>query len=377
MTAVSPHDARGFFSPHMIRADPLRECPLSRIARAVPLATALCRTMPVDVTSKHSAADLARETEPMLQPTSNRFVFDGVRHRDLWELYELAQANFWTANEFDPQDDLPHWDKLSEDERNFILVVLSFFAASDGVVTENLCENFAVEVQWVEARFFYGFQIAMENIHSETYGLLLSTYCQDEAKRAKYFNAIETAGCVQRKAQWAMRWITEGSFAERLLAFACVEGIFFSGSFCAIFWLKKKGIMPGLTFTNELISRDEHLHCRFACALYNKLEQPLPLESVHAMIRDAVAIEQEFCREALKVPLIGMNAQQMSAHIEFIADRLLLLLGLEPLFRTANPFQWQELQSLTGKTNFFEKRNSDYQKTGVLSSRAYGEDDDF
>ena len=261
------------------------------------------------------------------------------------------------------------WEKLNADEKHFISHILAFFAASDGIVNENLCERFASEVQLPEARCFYGFQIAMENIHSETYSLLIDTYIKDAAQRAHLFNAIDTVPCVQQKAEWALRWISESKrFAERLVAFAVVEGIFFSGSFCAIFWLKKRGLMPGLTFSNELISRDEGMHCDFACLLYSMLDQPLPEETVQEIVGDAVKHEKEFICEALSVDLIGMNSRMMAQYIEFVADRLLVALNVPKLYNTANPFDWMELISLQGKTNFFEKRVGEYQKAGVMSS---------
>jgi len=267
------------------------------------------------------------------------------------------------------QQDVNDWATLNKDERHFISHILAFFAASDGIVNENLCERFASEVQLPEARCFYGFQIAMENIHSETYSLLIDTLIKDSTEKAMLFNAIETVPCVQKKANWALRWIGESKcFAERLVAFAVVEGIFFSGSFCSIFWMKKRGKMPGLTFSNELISRDEGMHCDFACLLYSMLDQKLPEETVQGIIADAVNHEKEFVTEALPVALIGMNATTMSLYIEFVADRLLQALGCEKLYNVANPFDWMELISLQGKTNFFEKRVGEYQKSGVMES---------
>jgi len=298
-----------------------------------------------------------------------RFVLFPLKHPQVWEMYKKAEASFWTAEEIDLAHDMTDWEKLNDDERHFVSHVLAFFAASDGIVNENLCERFASEVQWPEARCFYGFQIAMENIHSETYSLLIDTYIKDAEKRSHLFNAIETVPCVKKKADWALRWITESTrFAERLIAFAVVEGIFFSGSFCAIFWLKKRGLMPGLTFSNELISRDEGMHCDFACLLYSMLEKKLPAETVQEIVRDAVAHEKEFITEALSVDLIGMNSRMMSQYIEFVADRLLVALGVPKLYNATNPFDWMELISLQGKTNFFEKRVSEYQKAGVMSS---------
>jgi len=307
--------------------------------------------------------------EPMLQPNPSRFVIFPIKHHDMWVMYKKAEASFWTAEEVDLANDLNDWEKLTENEQHFIKHVLAFFAASDGIVNENLIERFSSEVQYPEARFFYGFQIMIENIHSEMYSLLIDTYVRDPAEKDKLFNAIETVPCVQKKAEWALRWITESRrFAERLVAFAVVEGIFFSGSFCAIFWLKKRGLMPGLTFSNELISRDEGMHCDFACLLYNQLEHQLSDDELYAIVGDAVAHEKEFVCEALDVALIGMNAELMSQYIEFCADRLLVALGAPKLYGTQNPFDWMELISLQGKTNFFERRVGEYQKAGVMAS---------
>lgn len=304
--------------------------------------------------------------EPILQKNENRFVLFPIEHHDIWDFYKKAEASFWTAEEIDLSQDLKDWEKLNEGERHFISHVLAFFAASDGIVNENLAENFVAEVQYTEAKFFYGFQIAIENIHSETYSLLIDTYIKDSQERDKLFNAIETVPCVKKKAKWALRWISKGSFVERLLAFAAVEGIFFSGSFCAIFWLKKRGLMPGLSFSNELISRDEGLHCDFACLLYTKhIKNQLPEEKVQEIIIDAVAIEKEFVTDALPVDLIGMNANLMNQYIEFVADRLLLELGCSKVYNATNPFDFMEMISLQGKTNFFEKRVAEYQKAGV------------
>ena len=268
---------------------------------------------------------------------------------------------------------------MNDDERHFIKHVLAFFAASDGIVNENLAENFVSEVQYTEAKFFYGFQIAMENIHSETYSLLIDSYIKDSAEKSRLFNAIETMDCVKKKADWALRWIDEGNFAERLIAFAAVEGIFFSGSFCSIFWLKKRGLMPGLSFSNELISRDEGLHCDFACLLYNNhLNHKLSEEVVTGIILDAVKIEKEFILEALPVRLIGMNSESMSQYIEFVADRLLMELGCKKVFNVSNPFDFMDMISIQGKTNFFEKRVGEYQKAGVLGGdQTFSVDEDF
>jgi ribonucleoside-diphosphate reductase beta chain len=274
-------------------------------------------------------------------------------------------------------------DKLNDDERYFVKHILAFFAASDGIVNENLAENFVAEVQYTEAKFFYGFQIMMENIHSETYSLLIDTYIKDDAEKDKLFNAIETMDCVKKKAEWALDWIENGSFAERIVPFAAVEGIFFSGSFCSIFWLKKRGLMPGLSFSNELISRDEGMHCDFACLLYNDhIVNKLPNKTLRKIIIDAVEIEKEFICESLPVRLIGMNSDLMSQYIEFVADRLLVELGTDKEYNVSNPFDFMDMISLQGKTNFFEKRVGEYQKAGVLnksdeSSKSFSLDADF
>ena len=308
--------------------------------------------------------------EPILQDNPNRFVLFPIEHDDIWDFYKKSQAAIWTAEEIDLSQDLTDWENLKDDEKHFIKHVLAFFAASDGIVNENLAENFVNDVQYTEAKFFYGFQIMMENIHSETYSLLIDTYIKDKKEKDYLFNAIETMDCVKKKAEWALRWIDNGSFQERLIAFAAVEGIFFSGSFCSIFWLKKRGLMPGLTFSNELISRDEGMHCDFACLLYNnhiieKLDKTLATN----IIKDAVVIEKEFVSDALPVRLIGMNAEEMCEYIEFCADRLLVSLGLERVYKASNPFPWMDMISLQGKTNFFEKRVGDYRKAGVMSER--------
>jgi len=297
--------------------------------------------------------------EPILKENPNRFVLFPIEHSDIWEMYKKQEASIWTAEELDLSPDLVDWDsKLNDDERFFIKHVLAFFAASDGIVNENLAENFLSEVQYTEAKFFYGFQIMMENIHSETYSLLIDTYIKDTKEKNYLFNAIETFEPVKKKAEWAMRWIDNGSYAERLVSFAAVEGIFFSGSFCSIFWLKKRGLMPGLTFSNELISRDEGLHCDFACMLYNNhLVNKLPKEQVQKIIADAVEIEKEFVTESLPVRLIGMNSDLMSQYIEFVADRLLTELGNDKIYNASNPFDFMDMINLQGKTNFFEKKS--------------------
>lgn len=306
--------------------------------------------------------------EPLLAEDPLRFVLFPIKHHDIWEMYKKHEASFWTAEEIDLSQDLKDWENLSDGERHFISHVLAFFAASDGIVNENLAVNFLSQVQYAEAKCFYGFQIMMENIHSETYSLLIDTYIKNPQEKDRMLRAIDTIDCVQKKAEWAMRWITNGSFVERLLAFAAVEGIFFSGSFCSIFWLKKRGLMPGLSFSNELISRDEGLHRDFACLLYTQhINHKLPQESVYEMIRDAVRIEQEFVTDALPVSLIGMNADLMNQYIEFVADHLLVSLGLQKVYNSANPFDFMDMISLQGKTNFFEKRVGEYQKAGVMA----------
>lgn len=320
--------------------------------------------------------------EPILEENKNRFVLFPIQHDDIWQFYKRAEASFWTAEEIDLGADLIDWDmKLNDDERYFIKHVLAFFAASDGIVNENLAENFLSEVQYTEAKFFYGFQVAMENIHSETYSLLIDTYIKDSADKAYLFNAIDTMDCVRKKADWALRWIDQGSFAERLVAFAAVEGIFFSGSFCSIFWLKKRGLMPGLSFSNELISRDEGLHCDFACLLYNNhVVNKMSKEDVRKIIVDAVDIEKEFIIDALPVRLIGMNSDMMTQYIEFVADRLLVELGNEKVYNVTNPFDFMDMISIQGKTNFFEKRVGEYQKAGVMNNdkgNAFTMDEEF
>tara|TARA_B100000900_G_scaffold412611_1_gene434767 strand:- start:618 stop:1613 length:996 start_codon:yes stop_codon:yes gene_type:complete len=309
------------------------------------------------------------KSEPILKENNNRFVLFPIEHDDIWSYYKKAEASFWTAEEIDLGQDLKDWATLTRDEKHFIKHVLAFFAASDGIVNENLAENFVSEVQYTEAKFFYGFQIAIENIHSETYSLLIDTYVKDVKEKDGLFNALETMDCVKKKGDWALRWIDEGNFAERLVAFAAVEGIFFSGSFCSIFWLKKRGLMPGLTFSNELISRDEGLHCDFACLLYNNhLNNKLSEDAIQTIISDAVTIEKEFVTDALPVRLIGMNAELMCQYIEFVADRLLTELNCSKMYHSTNPFDFMEMISLQGKTNFFEKRVGEYQKAGVLNS---------
>jgi len=323
--------------------------------------------------------------EPLLKENKNRFVLFPIQHDDIWQYYKKAEASFWTAEEIDLHQDLTDWtEKLNDDERYFIKHILAFFAASDGIVNENLAENFVNEVQYTEAKFFYGFQIMMENIHSETYSLLIDTYIKDPKEADKLFNAIETFDAIKKKAEWALRWIDSPSFAERLIAFAAVEGIFFSGSFCSIFWLKKRGIMPGLTFSNELISRDEGLHCDFAVHLHNEhLNVGVSKERIREIILDALDIEREFITESLPVRLIGMNSDLMAQYLEFVTDRLLVELNCEKEFNSTNPFDFMEMISLQGKTNFFEKRVGEYQKAGVMkegddaNAHKFSLDEDF
>ncbi len=319
--------------------------------------------------------------EPILTENEGRFVLFPIEHHEIWKMYKQAEASFWTAEEVDLAQDLQDWERLTDNERHFIKHVLAFFAASDGIVNENLVLNFMREVQIPEARCFYGFQVAIENIHAEMYSLLIDTYIKDGAEKNYLFNALSNLDCVSKKGRWALRWIENApSFAHRLIAFAAVEGIFFSGSFCAIFWLKKRGLMPGLTFSNELISRDEGLHCDFACLIYAMLERKLDPKEVQAIITEAVTFEKEFVTDALPVNLIGMNAELMAQYIEYVADRLLLSLGNEKVYFTENPFPWMDMISLQGKTNFFEKRVGEYQKAGVTSDREkqiFAMDEDF
>ena len=317
--------------------------------------------------------------EPILKENKDRFVIFPIKHHDLWEWYKKCEASFWTAEELDLHQDLTDWStKLNDDERYFVKHILAFFAASDGIVNENLAENFVNEVQYSEAKFFYGFQIMMENIHSETYSLLIDTYVKDDAEKDKLFNAIEVFPAIKKKADWALKWIESDSFAERLIAFAAVEGIFFSGAFCSIFWLKKRGLMPGLTFSNELISRDEGVHCDFAVHLHNNhLVNKVPKERIKEIITNALDIEKEFITESLPVSLIGMNAKLMTQYLEFVTDRLLVELQCEKIYNVTNPFDFMDMISLQGKTNFFEKRVSEYQKAGVLNNDTRSEEISF
>lgn len=310
----------------------------------------------------------------------DRLVLYPIVHGDLFMMYKQALASFWTTEEVDLAQDENDWHKLTTNERLFIETILAFFAASDGIVLENLATRFLEDVPMAEARCFYGFQIAMENIHSEMYSLLIDTYVKDLTRKNELLNAHKDMECVKSKANWALQWMsTDNNFAERLVAFACVEGIFFSGSFCAIFWLKKRGLMPGLTFSNELISRDEGLHCDFACVLYKKLLVKLDQTVIHSIVRQAVECEQTFLCDALPVTLIGMSSQLMMQYIQFVADRLCVSLGYEGLYQTKNPFDWMELISLQGKTNFFEKRVGEYQKANVIekTSKVLSLESDF
>lgn len=317
--------------------------------------------------------------EHILEENKSRFVMFPIKYNDIWEMYKTAEHSFWTAEEIDLAQDLTDWnDKLNDDEKHYIKNVLAFFAASDGIVNENLAENFLKEVQYAEAKSFYGFQISMENIHSETYSLLIDTYIKDDKEKDHLFNAIDTVPSVKKKADWALKWIESDSFAERLIAFAAVEGIFFSGSFCSIFWLKKRGLMPGLAFSNELISRDEGLHCEFACLLHNKyIQNKVSTDRITQIITEAVEIEKEFVTDSLPVSLIGMNAKLMQQYIEFVADYWLVALGCKKFYNSVNPFDFMDMLSLQNKGNFFEKRVSEYQKPKDREIDFSSFDDDF
>ena len=318
---------------------------------------------------------MKNNTEPLLKENDNRYVMFPIVDQDIWKMYKKQEDLFWRAEEVDLSKDLKHWEILNEDEKNFISMILAFFAASDGIVLENLGMRFMSEVQLSEARAFYGLQIAMENIHSIMYSTLIDTYIKDSEQKNKLFNALNEFECIKKKGHWAIKWINDkrSNFATRLVAFACVEGIFFSGAFCAIYWLKKRGLMPGLTFSNELISRDEALHTEFAVLLHNKLDKPLKKQKIHEIIREAVEIETEFINEALCCRLIGMNQHLMKQYIEFVADRLSLQLGGDKIYESQNPFDWMEIISIEGKTNFFEKRTSDYS----LATKITNNDDAF
>jgi ribonucleotide reductase beta subunit family protein with ferritin-like domain len=313
--------------------------------------------------------------EPLLQEDDNRYVMFPIKDQDIWKMYKKQEDLFWRAEEIDLSKDMKHWESLTSDERYFVSMILAFFAASDGIVLENLGMRFMSEIQLSEARAFYGLQIAMENIHSITYSTLIDTYIKDKEEKMRLFNALHEYPCIKKKGEWAIKWINDkrSNFATRLVAFACVEGIFFSGAFCAIFWLKKRGLMPGLTFSNELISRDEALHTEFAVLLHNKLERPLKKQRIHEIIRESVEIETEFINEALSCRLIGMNQMLMQQYIEFVADRLSVQLGGDKIYESKNPFDWMEIISIEGKTNFFEKRTGEYS----LATKVENKDDAF
>ncbi|KAJ3483296.1 hypothetical protein NLG97_g7337 [Lecanicillium saksenae] len=352
-------------------ADASLETTSTDIVAQKPIAIAAKKDAKDDTPAVAAGIKPEEADEPLLQENPQRFVLFPIKYHEIWQMYKKAEASFWTAEEIDLSKDLHDWNnRLNADEQYFISHILAFFAASDGIVNENLVERFSGEVQIPEARCFYGFQIMMENIHSETYSLLIDTYIKEQAQRTYLFNAIDTIPCIRKKADWALRWISdkESTFAQRLVAFAAVEGIFFSGAFASIFWLKKRGLMPGLTFSNELISRDEGLHTDFACLLHSHLNNRASKEVINTIITDAVTIEKEFLTEALPCALLGMNATLMQQYIEFVADRLLVALGNEKVYKSTNPFDFMENISLGGKTNFFEKRVGEYQKAGVMAS---------
>jgi len=319
------------------------------------------------------------QNEPLLTPDDKRFVMFPIKYDDIWDMYKKQVDCFWRPEEIDLTKDISDWERLDDNEKYFISMILAFFAASDGIVLENLAVRFMSDVQISEARAFYGFQIAMENIHSNTYSLLIETYIKESLEEDKLFNAIENFHCIKKKSDWAQKWINDNrsSFATRLVAFACIEGIFFSGAFCSIFWLKKRGLMPGLTFSNELISRDEALHCEFAILLYSKLNKKVDKSRVYEIIKDAVEIETEFICEALSCRLIGMNSTMMTQYIKFVADRLCLQLGYKKIYNVTNPFDFMELISLESKTNFFEKRNDSYALANKTNTNAFEFSEDF
>lgn len=319
-------------------------------------------------------------TEMLLQKNKSRYVLFPIVHHDIFEMYKKAESTFWRADEIDLAKDMSDWEQLNENEKKFIKNVIGFFAGSDGIVMENLAQRFLKEIEIPEIRNFYSYQIYNEAVHSLTYSLLIDTYVRDKEEKNKILNSIQTIPCVSQKAQWAQQWIenNEVSFATRLVGFAIVEGIFFSGSFCAIYWLKKRGLMPGLTFSNELISKDEGLHCEFATLLYSKIQNRIPQEQIHYMICGAVDIEKEFVCDSIPVRLLGMNADSMCQYIEFVADRLLAQLGYEKFYRVENPFDWMELISLRPKSNFFEVRVGEYVKSNVNEkSEQFELSDDF
>jgi ribonucleotide reductase beta subunit family protein with ferritin-like domain len=317
-------------------------------------------------------------SEPLCIDSGNRFVLFPIQNQEIWAMYKKHVASFWTAEEIDLNSDHTDWANLNSNERHFIKYVLAFFAASDGIVLENLTSHFINDVKLAEARCFYGFQAAMENIHSETYSLLIDTYIKDEKEKSNLLDAMNNIECIKKKADWALKWMSKSSaFVQRLVAFACVEGIFFSGSFCSLFWLKKRGLMPGLTFSNELISRDEGLHTDFACLLYTLCKNKMDDLTVHHIIKSAVKSEKEFICDSLPVDLIGMNSTLMAQYIEFVADRLCHALGHPKIFNATNPFDWMEMISLQGKTNFFERRVGEYAKAGVMSGLKDDTEDKF
>jgi ribonucleotide reductase beta subunit family protein with ferritin-like domain len=317
--------------------------------------------------------------EPLLTPDDNRFVMFPIKHDDIWKMYKKQVDCFWRTEEIDLSKDLDNWNSLDAGEKFFISMILAFFAASDGIVLENLASRFMGDVQLSEARAFYGFQIAMENIHSETYSLLIETYIKDREEKDKLFNAISYFPCIKKKSDWAQKWINDNrsSFATRLVAFACIEGIFFSGAFCSIYWLKKRGLMPGLTFSNELISRDEALHCEFAILLYSKLNKKIDKNRIHEIIKEAVEIETEFICDALPCKLIGMNSDLMTQYIKFVADRLSVQLGYKKIYNVANPFSFMDMISLEGKTNFFERKVSEYSLSNKQTDNCFEINEDF
>ena len=328
--------------------------------------------------------EFLEEAEPMLLPTLNRFTVFPIEHENLWNLYKKAQMSNWTAEEIDFSKDMDDWNGLSDNEKHFIKYILAFFAGSDGIVFENLNNNFASEVQYTEARSFYAYQEHNEMVHGETYSKLIDKYIKSSSEKKQLFEAIQTIPCIEKKARWAMKWFdNKRPFAERLLAFACVEGIFFSGSFCAIFWLKKRGLLPGLCFSNELISRDEGMHQEFAVELFNMLKNRPSRSIIEEIIKDAVSIEKEFITESLSCRLIGMNDTLMGEYIEYVADRLLLMFGLDKVYNTNNPFDWMEMISVQGKTNFFEKRVGEYANKAnpnidqLQNQISFDDDDDF
>ena len=319
------------------------------------------------------------QTEPLLAPDDNRFVMFPIKYQDIWDMYKKQVDCFWRAEEIDLTKDFSQWESLNDDERYFISMILAFFAASDGIVLENLASRFMNEIQVSEARAFYGFQIAMENIHSETYSLLIETYIKDKVEKNRLFNAIEHFPSIKKKSDWAQKWIHDNrsSFATRLVAFACVEGIFFSGAFCSIYWLKKRGLMPGLTFSNELISRDEALHCEFAVLLYSKMVKKIDKSRIHEIIKEAVEIETEFICDALPCRLIGMNSELMTQYIQFVADRLCLQLGYKKIYNVSNCFAFMDLISLESKANMFESKISEYALANKDITDAFELSEDF